>query len=129
MVEPGATGTSCGMPNCLRTGYTLVEVVVATFLFSVGALALVATSAVVGRELDANASRERATRIAATRLEMLRAECRSASGGRETMGRIISEWSVAVPDSAHLSVIESITYPTTRDARSDVYRVTLPCAR
>ena len=129
MVERGATRTSLGMRNWLRTGHTVVEVVAATFLFSVGALALVATSAVVGRELDLNASRERAVRIAVARLEMLRAECRSAGGGSETMGRITSEWSVAAPDSAHLSVIESISYPTRRDVRNESYRVTLPCSR
>lgn len=115
------------MPTSLRSGYTLIEIVVALFLFSVGCLALVATSAVIGRELTANATRERAGRIAASRLEMLRAGCRSASGGREILGRIESEWSVGFPDSSHVSLLESITYPTQRGARTDLYRVTLPC--
>jgi Tfp pilus assembly protein PilV len=105
----------------------LIEIVVAMFLFSVGGLALVATSAVVGRELNANASRERAGRIAATRLEILRAGCRNASSGREDLGRIKSEWSVGFPDSSHVSLIESITYPTKHASRTDLYRVTLPC--
>ena len=55
-----------------ESGYTLIEIVVALLLFTVGGLALVATSAVIGRELNANATRERAGRIAATRLEILR---------------------------------------------------------
>jgi prepilin-type N-terminal cleavage/methylation domain-containing protein len=117
------------MRSCLSTGYTLIEVVVAIFLFSVGGLALVATSAVVGRELNASAIREQAGRMAANRLEMLRAGCRSASGGREMMGRIESRWSVGFPDSSHVSVVESITYPTQRGVRTDLYRVTLPCPR
>jgi type II secretory pathway pseudopilin PulG len=111
----------------LQIGYTLIEIVVALFLFSVGGLALVATSAVVGRELNANASRERAGRIAGSRLEILRAGCRGANGGREAFGRIESEWSVGFPDSSHLSLIESVTYPTKRGTRTDSYRVTLPC--
>jgi prepilin-type N-terminal cleavage/methylation domain-containing protein len=115
------------MCTCLRRGYTLIEIVVALFLFSVGGLAMVATSAAVGRELNANASREQAGRIAASRLEVTRAGCRSASSGRETLGRIESEWSVSFPDSSHVSLLESITYPTRRGARTDVYRVTLPC--
>ena len=110
-----------------RFGYTLIEIVVALFLFSVGGLGLVATSAIVGRELTVNASRERAGRIAATRIEILRAGCRSAASGRERFGRIESEWSVGVSDSSHLSLMESITYPT-RDVRTDVYRATLACA-
>lgn len=111
----------------LRIGYTLIEIVVAIFLFSVGGLALVATSAIVGRELRVNATRERAGRIAATRLEMLRAGCRSAIGGREKVGRIESEWSVGLSDSSHLSVLESVTYSARQGARTDLYRGTLPC--
>ncbi len=116
------------MRSCFRLGYTLIEIVVALLLFSVGGLALVATSAVVGRELNANASRERAGRIAASRLEILRAGCRGASGGREALGRIESEWSVGFPDSSHVSLLETITYPTRRGTRTDLYRVTVPCS-
>jgi type II secretory pathway component PulJ len=112
----------------LRTGYTLIEIVVAIFLFSVGGLALVATSAIVGRELSVNAARERAARIAATRLELLRAGCRSAVSGHETFGRIESQWSVGGSDSSHFSVTESITYPGRQGSRTDVYRGTLPCS-
>jgi Tfp pilus assembly protein PilV len=115
------------MRACLRIGHTLIEIVVAIFLFSLGGLALVATSALIGSELSANASRERAGRIAASRLEVLRAGCRSASGGREAFGRIESAWSVGFPDSSHVSLLESITYPTQRGARTDLYRATVLC--
>ena len=111
-----------------RVGYTLVEIVVALFLFSVGGLALVATSAVVGRELNASASRERAGRIAAGRLEILRAACHRAGGGRENFGRIDSEWSVLSPDSTRVTLVESVTFPTKRGNHTDVYRVTVPCS-
>ena len=128
MTDHGAKSPSWGMRN-IRVGYTLIEIVVALLLFSVGGLAMVSTSAVVGRELSANASRERAVRIAATRLEMLRAACRSAGAGREELGRIKSEWSVGRPDSSQVSLLEAITYPTKQGVRSDVYRVTVPCPR
>ncbi len=116
------------MRTSLRIGYTLIEIVVAIFLFSVGGLALVATSAIVGRELTVNAARERAGRIAATRLEMLRAGCRSATSGREAFGPIESRWSVSGSDSSRLTVMESITYPARQGARTDVYRGTLACS-
>jgi Tfp pilus assembly protein PilV len=115
------------MRTSTQIGYTLIEIVVALFLFAVGGLALVATSAVVGRELNASASRERAGRIAASKLEMLRAACHSASGGREEFGSIDSEWSVGSPDSSGVRLVESITYPTKRGTRTEVYRVTAPC--
>jgi hypothetical protein len=115
------------MPRLFRDGYTLIEIVVALFLFTVGGLALVATSAVVGRELSANAIRERAGRIAETRLEILAGACRGATEGREVVGRIESEWAVAFPDSGSVSLLESITYPTRIGGRTDFYRVTLAC--
>ena len=115
------------MPPSFRVGYTLIEIVVALSLFAVGGLALVATSAVIGLELTANAVRERAGRIAASRLEILAAACRSARAGSEIIGRIESEWSVGFPDSSHLSLIESVTFPTRRGSRTDTYRVTIPC--
>jgi hypothetical protein len=115
------------MPTHPRIGYTLIEIIVAIFLFSVGGLALVATSAIVGRELSVNATREGAGRIAATRLEILRAGCRGASSGNEKVGPIQSEWSVGRSDSSHLSVLESVTYPARQGAHTDIYRGTLPC--
>ena len=59
------------MPN----GYTLVETLVAIFVFCVGALALTGTSAVVARQLRANAVRELAARVDANRIELLLSQC------------------------------------------------------
>ena len=117
------------MPRRLHAGYTLIEIVVALLLFTVGGLALVATSAVIGRELNANAVRERAGRMAESRLEILEAGCRGATPGREALGGIESEWSVDFPDSGHVRLLESIVYPTRRGSRTDSYRVTIPCRR
>lgn len=110
-----------------RAGYTFIELIVALLLFSVGGLGLVATSAAIGRELSANAARERAGRIAATRLEILAAQCRGAAAGQETIAGISSEWSVGFLDSSRVSLVESVTYPSRRGGRTDTYRAVLPC--
>ena len=110
-----------------RAGYTLIELIVALLVFTVGGLGLVATSAVIGRELLANAVRERAGRLAASRLEILAAQCRTATAGGETVGGINSDWSVGFPDSSRVSLRESVTYTTRRGTRTDIYRATLPC--
>ena len=52
-------------------GYTLVEVVVALFVFCVGGLALASTSAVIARELSADSRRESSAREEANRVELL----------------------------------------------------------
>jgi Tfp pilus assembly protein PilV len=56
-------------------GYTLIETVVAVFVFCVGGLALASTSAVIARELSADARRESAVRDAANRVEVLISQC------------------------------------------------------
>jgi Tfp pilus assembly protein PilV len=108
-------------------GYTLVETVVAVLLFSIGGLALAGTSAVIGREMNASSIRERAARIATSRIEITGAECRRAASGREAVRHVESEWSISSPDSTRVSVVESVSYETWRSSRTDVYRAVLPC--
>jgi prepilin-type N-terminal cleavage/methylation domain-containing protein len=112
-----------------RDGYTLVELVVALLLFAIGGLALTSTSAVIGRQLNSNTVRDQAGRIATSRLEILRAQCRAASTGSETLQRIRSEWTVSFPDPARVSLVESVTYETWSGRRTDIYRATAPCER
>lgn len=110
-------------------GYTLLETIVALLLFTMGGLALVTTSAVIGRAMRGNAVRELAGRMVANRLEILGAACRGAASGREVFQQIESEWTVAPLDSGRLSVIESVSYPTARGPRTDLLWAVLPCAR
>jgi Tfp pilus assembly protein PilV len=117
------------MPTARILGYTLIEVIVALLLFTIGGLALVATSALLGREINTNSVRERAGRMAASRLEILRAGCLEASSGHETFQQIDSEWSVASLDSTRLRVVESVSYPAADRRRTDLFRVVLPCPR
>lgn len=117
------------MPTARIAGYTLIEMIVALLLFTIGGLALVATSALLGREMNGNAVRERAGRMAASRLEILRAGCLRATSGHETFQQIESEWSVAFLDSTRLSVIESVSYRAAERQRTDLFRAVLPCPR
>ena len=110
-------------------GYTLIETVVALLLFTVGGLAMVSTSASIARQMSSNALRERAGRMAASRLEILGAGCRIATSGRESFQQIESEWTVTAGDSARLSVAGSVSYPTARGRETDLFRAVLPCAR
>jgi type II secretory pathway component PulJ len=115
------------MPRERIPGYTLIEIVVALFLFTIGGLALVTTSALVGREMSTNAARERAARMAASRLEIVGAGCRRATSGRETFQQVESEWSVTLLDSARLRVLETVNYPSLEGRRSEQFLAVLPC--
>jgi prepilin-type N-terminal cleavage/methylation domain-containing protein len=64
-----------------RKGYTLVEVIVGILVFTVGALAVAAGSAVIARSLRLNAARDRAVLRAESQREMLHARVRPPSSG------------------------------------------------
>jgi prepilin-type N-terminal cleavage/methylation domain-containing protein len=112
--------------SCLR-GFTLIETIVALLIFSVGALALAGTAALIGRELRVDYLREQATRIAASRVEVLRAGCRAATSGSEIIGGVMSQWSVTSGDSSRISVAESVSYVTWKGSRTDTYHATIRC--
>jgi prepilin-type N-terminal cleavage/methylation domain-containing protein len=107
-------------------GYTLIELIVALLLFTVGGLALSSTAALMGRELNVDGRRQHAARLALTRLEWLRAGCGVASSGREVISGIESRWSVSGPAS-RVSVTEHVTYATWEGERTDSYVAILPC--
>ena len=111
------------------TGYTLIEIIVALLLFTIGGLALVSTSALIARATNADVIRERAGRIAATRLEVLSIECQRAVSGRETSQQVESQWSVSLLDSARIRVVEAVTYPTPQGRLTLRFDSLLPCRR
>jgi type II secretory pathway component PulJ len=111
------------------TGYTLIEIIIALLLFTIGGLALVSTSALIARATNANGIRERASRTAASRLEVLGVECQRAVSGRETLQQVQSEWAVTLLDSARIRVVEAVTYPTTEGRLTLRFDAILPCRR
>ena len=115
------------MTKPVGTGYTLIEIIIALLLFTIGGLALVSTSALIARATNADGIRERAGRIAASRLEILGVECQRAVSGRETLQQIQSEWAVTLLDSVRISVVEAVSYPTSEGRLTLRFDSTLPC--
>jgi len=112
-----------------NTGYTLIETVVAIFVFSVGALALAASSSAIGRALVTNSHREWAGRVASNRLEQIRAECSSARSGSEWYADIHSTWSVGRDSVGNVTALESVTYSGGRRLLTDIYTGLILCDR
>jgi len=110
-----------------KSGYTLVELIVALLLFAVGGLALASTSAVLGRALNTDARRERAARIAGSQIEQLAASCQSAADGGRSYPGIRSDWAVSHPDANTIEIHESVGYESARGHRTDDYRVLMGC--
>jgi prepilin-type N-terminal cleavage/methylation domain-containing protein len=104
-----------------NSGYTLVEVVVALLVFAIGALALAGSSAVVARTLHANLLRERAGRIAATRIETIKSACAAATSGMETVDAIESQWTIG-RGLGTVSILESTSYGSATGTHVDNYQ-------
>jgi prepilin-type N-terminal cleavage/methylation domain-containing protein len=110
-----------------RGGFTLVETVLAIFVFAVGALGLAATTAVITRSLAESAIRERATRIGETRIEILRGlSCPLIAAGSESIQEITSSWTSAVA-AGHATVTETVAYTLGGRQHSDSYSAGFRC--
>jgi prepilin-type N-terminal cleavage/methylation domain-containing protein len=108
-------------------GYTLIEVIVALLVFTVGALALAASSAVIAQAMATNALRERGGRVAASRIALIKSQCGIAVSGSERAQQMESAWSVTRFDRSRVSVTESISYTSPRGPRTQTYRTTVWC--
>ncbi len=108
-------------------GYTLIEVIVALLVFTVGALALAASSGIIAQAMATNALRERAGRVAVSRIALIKSQCHVAGSGSEKAQQMESTWSVARADRSRVSVTESVSYVSPRGPRTQSYRTTIWC--
>jgi prepilin-type N-terminal cleavage/methylation domain-containing protein len=109
-------------------GYTLIEVVVAILVFCVGVLALAGSSALVARGIARNALRERGARIAASRIEIIRSQCATATSGHETVQQIESDWIVS-SESGRTRVVGSVRCFQSPASCPVTYQATIWCRR
>lgn len=92
-----------------RGGFSLVEVIVSMLILALGALALVASSAVIARQLAEGAQMTVAATLAQSRLESLRAiECSAVQGGTAEQRGVGESWSVAREDG-FVQVSDTVT--------------------
>ena len=109
-------------------GYTLIEIIVALMVFTIGALALAGSSGVVARAIARNATRELASRVAVSRIETIASQCATAMSGHEMVSQIESEW-VTTRDPMTTEATESVRCPAL-DRRCTVsFRATIWCPR
>lgn len=110
-----------------EAGYTLIEVILALLVFTLGALALAASSAIIAQAIATNTLRERAARVAASRIALVKSQCGSAASGSEELQQIHSSWTVARGERSRVSVTETVSYTSPRGSRTRSYRATVWC--
>lgn len=110
-----------------RAGFTLVELMVAMMMFTVGLLALASTSAVVVSQMGDSGRMSVAASAAQTRIERLRSGgCATAQTGSNAARGVSESWTVTpMTRSARIDV--TITYNTRRGLRSQTYRSMMRC--
>ena len=110
-----------------RAGFTLAELMVALMIFTVGALAMAATSANVMTLITSSKNRTQAAAVAEARFESMRGRpCSAHTSGSATTRGIAETWSV-VPLARADDVTVRVQFISNRRVASRTYRSFLPC--
>ena len=105
-----------------RPGFTIVEVLVAVIILSVGVLALASTAALTGRQIGEGGARSRAASLALSRFEVVAARAAAGCdaivpvGGSvprdSTLRGIRERWTITRPvNNGTVVVVDTITLP------------------
>jgi Tfp pilus assembly protein PilV len=106
---------------------TLVEILVALMVFSVGALAMVATSANVITLITASKNRAMAAAVAASRFERMRSQNCSAHTTDSTTSRGINESWQTVKLARADDVTVKVSFVANRRLQTRIYRSFITC--
>ena len=111
-----------------RRGFSLIEVMIAVVMLTVGVLALAGTSARVVRLISQGGRLGGASLVAEGRFEMLRATaCASLASGSTVEGPYTVVWTVAT--SGFLSTVGlTVSYATGGRTHTDTFATTISCA-
>lgn len=111
-----------------KRGFTLVEVVVALLILSVGLLALGATAGIATRMVAQGRRASRVAVLAARRVEMLRSgRCAAMRSGTERHDRFKVTWTVSIAQGTTRSIRVVVVSPTSGGLRADSFWAVIPC--
>ena len=118
-------------PCCclMRPAFTIVEMLVAVVVFTIGLVALAATSGLVAAHVGDGGRLTAAAHVARTVLDSLGARrCEAIVGGSANRDGVAVEWAVS-RDSSAAQVELTVGATLRRGTRRDAYRLVVPCAR
>ena len=109
-------------------GFTLIEVIVALVLLTIGVLGLAGVARSVARLTSESARLATATALAGARVERLRAgRCAGLASGSAATGAYTEEWSADAGGAAR-AVRVTVTYPATGGSRTRALAAVIACA-
>jgi prepilin-type N-terminal cleavage/methylation domain-containing protein len=115
-----------------RRGMTMVELLVALAIVSVGIFGLAGGATLVTRLTGGGTVQSRAAMVANAHIEQFRSmSCASVTSGTDTVRSVITTWTSASVSSGGArrgtSISLTVWYPTTKGMRSQAYTTLLPC--
>ena len=118
-----------------RSGFTLVEVLVAVTMLSVGIMALAGNAAMVTRMIGRGKSDTQAAQLATLKVDSLRARayattprCTGLVNGASAVDRVTLSWTVQTPPSGiGRNVSVSASYNTARGTHTEVLTTYIEC--
>ena len=126
------------MSHRSEQGFTIIEIMLAVVILSVGVMALVGSSAMATRMIGRGGVSTRVTQVAVARADLLRAYAASTSpgcadattvkSGTATTSGIVENWELlgAAGDNTR-DVRMMFTYRVPRGSRTDTMMITLYC--
>jgi prepilin-type N-terminal cleavage/methylation domain-containing protein len=110
-----------------RRGFTLVELVVAIMVISIGIIGLASTAGAVTRQMGGGRRMVIAASIARARFEKMAAQnCATVASGSASTRGIAESWT-ATQGTLSVVVQNTVTYTTTRGNRSQTFTTRIPC--
>ena len=108
-------------------GFSLVEVIAAMVILTIGVVGLAASTTAITRLTGQGGLTGNSAAVAASRFDVLRATpCAYLAGGTATTGKFGEKWSVATVSNLR-NVIDSVTYTASRRTRTSVFSTVLSC--
>ncbi|MEK6610292.1 MAG: prepilin-type N-terminal cleavage/methylation domain-containing protein [Gemmatimonadota bacterium] len=109
-------------------GFSLVELMVAMIILTVGVLGLAASARYVTSMTGQGGRFGGSAAVASTRFEQLRAtSCATLAAGSATTGKYSESWTVTASGLLR-TVTETVSYNNGSSLRSDVFASTISCA-
>ena len=116
-----------------RSGFTLIEVLVAVTILAVGVVAMAGSAAAVTRMIGRGKIDTRASQLATEQMETLRRaalfttpRCTALANGTASSGNVALAWTVTVSGTGR-NVSVRATYATTQGSRTDTLTSYIGC--
>lgn len=110
-------------------GFSLVEVVVAILILTVGVLGLAASAGTITRLTAEGGRAGGAAAVAEARFEVLRATpCASLASGSATSGKFTETWRITATTTLLRTVFVTVSYNTGRGTRNLTFTSQISCA-